>query len=84
MVLHLRRREIKLVGGFNVRNLFEESHQLWEVKELGKTRPCAVAGAFRGQLQSCCRFSEAGSPTVEVAHAKLLQPIILQVPLERV
>ena len=82
VVLHLRRREIKLVGGFNVRNLFEESHQLWEVKELGKTRPCAVAGALRGQLQCGGRFTKAGSPAVEMPHAQLLEPVILQIALD--
>ena len=82
VVLHLRCRKIELVGGLDVRYFFEKRHQLRQVEELGKARPCPVTGAFRRKLQGCGRLSKAGGPAVEMAHAQLLKPVILQIPLD--
>ena len=84
VVLHLRGGEIELVGGLDVRDLLEQIHQLREVEELGKARPRPVAGALRSQLQRSHGFSEPACPAVEVSHAQLLQPVMLQIPLDGV
>ena len=46
--LCLRHRQMKLVTGFNVRNLLEHGHQFREVKELGKSGAGTVACTFGG------------------------------------
>ena len=51
VVLHLRRGQMQLVGGLNIRHLFEQVHQLRQVEELGETGPGPVAGSLRGKLQ---------------------------------
>lgn len=46
VVLHLRGRQVELVCGLDVGNLFEHIHQFREVEELGKARSCPVAGSL--------------------------------------
>ncbi len=46
--------------------------------------PGPVAGPLRGQFQRRHGLSEPGSPAVEVGHAQLLQPVILEIPLHGV
>jgi hypothetical protein len=41
-----RHRQMKLVGSFNVRNLFEHRHQLRQIEELGKSRSRPIACTF--------------------------------------
>ena len=50
VVFHFRGRQIQLVGGLNVRNFFEQVHQLRQIKELTESRSCPVAGAFGGEF----------------------------------
>ena len=75
---------MKLIGGFNVRHLFEQVHQLREIEKLGEAGARPVAGAFRCQLQRRDGFSEAAGPAVEVGHVQLLQAVILEIPLHGV
>ena len=44
VVFHLRGRKMELVGGLDVRDLFEQVHQLRQVEELGEPGPGPVAG----------------------------------------
>ena len=82
VVLHLRGGQVKLIGGLDVRNFLEHVHQLRKVEKLGKAGPGPVAGPLRGQLQSRDRLPEPGGPAVKVAHAHLLQAVILKVTLD--
>ena len=50
VIFYLRGGQVQLVGGFDVRHLFEQVHQLRQVKELGKPCPCPVACSFRSQF----------------------------------
>ena len=75
---------MELVGGLDVRDLFEQVHQLRQVEELGKAGPGPVAGPFRGKLQSGHCLPEAAGPAVKVRHAQLLKPVILKIPLHGV
>ena len=50
VVFHLRGGQVQLVGSFDVRHFFEQVHQLWQVKELGKPCSCPVAGAFGNEF----------------------------------
>ena len=82
VVFHLRGGQVQLVGGLDVRHLFEQVHQLRQVKELGKSCPRPVAGPLRGQFQGCHRFPEAAGPAVEMGHVQFLEPLILEVALD--
>ena len=75
---------MKLIGGFNVRHLFEQVHQLREIEKLGEAGARPVAGAFRCQFQGRDGFSETAGPAVEVGHAQFLQAVILEIPLHGV
>ena len=44
--MRCRRWQMKLIGGFNVRHLFEQVHQLREIEKLGEAGARPVAGAF--------------------------------------
>ena len=46
VVFHLRGGQVQLVGSLDVRHFFEQVHQLWQVKELGKPCSCPVAGSL--------------------------------------
>ena len=59
VILHLRRRQVELVGSLDVRDLLEHRHQLRQVEELGEARPGAVARPLRGQLQRRGGFPKA-------------------------
>ena len=84
VVLHLGRGQVQLVGGFDVRDLLKEIHQLRQVEELGKACACPVAGALRGQFQRRHGLTKSGRPAVKMGHAQLLQPVILEIPLHGV
>ena len=84
VVFHLRGGQVQLVGGLDVRHLFEQVHQLRQIKELAESRPCPVACSLRGQFQRRDGFSEAAGPAVEVGHVQLLQAVILEIPLHGV
>jgi len=84
VVFHLRRGQVKLIGGFDVSNFAEQVHQLREIEKLGEAGARPVAGAFRCQLQRRDGFSEAAGPAVEVGHVQLLQAVILEIPLHGV
>ena len=84
VILHLRCGKVQLVGGLDVRHLFEQVHQLRQVKELGKPRPRPIAGAFRCQLQRRDGFPETAGPAVKMGHAQFLQTVILKIPLHGV
>ncbi len=81
VVLHLRRGQMQLVGGLNIRHLFEQVHQLRQVEKLAESCSCPVAGSFRGKLQRGAGLPEAAGPAVKVGHAQLLQAVILEIPL---
>ena len=46
VVFHLRRGQVKLIGGFDVSNFAEQVHQLREIEKLGEAGGRPVAGAF--------------------------------------
>ena len=84
VVFHLRRGQMELIGGFDVRHLFEQVHQLREIEKLGEAGARPVAGAFRCQFQRRRRFTKARRPAVKVGHAQFLQAVILEIPLHGV
>ena len=84
VVFYLRGGQMKLIGGFNVRHLFEQVHQLREIEKLGEAGARPVAGAFRCQFQRRRRFTKARRPAVKVGHAQFLQAVILEIPLHGV
>ena len=84
VVLHLRRGQVKLIGGFDVRHLFEKVHQLREIEKLGEAGARSVAGALRGQLQRRHSLTKARCPAVKMGHVQFLQAVILEVPLHGV
>ena len=75
---------MKLVAGFNVRNLLEHGHQLREVEKLGEPGAGTVAGTLRGQFDGRGRLTKGGCPAVEVGQLFLLQGAVLQIPHDRV
>jgi len=75
---------MKLVGSFNVRNLFEHRHQLRQIEELGKSRSRPIACTFRRQLDCSGGLSKGRCPAVEVGQLFLLQGAVLQIPHDRV
>ena len=77
VILHFRRGQVQLVCGLDVGNLFEQVHQLREIKEPGKPCPCPVARALRRQFQCGDGLSKAGGPAVELLHLHFLQLVIL-------
>lgn len=46
VVFHLRCGQVELIGGFDVRHLFEKVHQLREIEKLGEASARPVAGAL--------------------------------------
>ena len=46
VVFHLRRGQVQLVGGLDVRDLLEQIHQFWQIEKLGEAGPRPVAGPF--------------------------------------
>ena len=46
LIMHLRRRQMKLIRGLDVRNLTKDIHELRQVEKLGKPGACTVARAF--------------------------------------
>ena len=50
VVLHLRRGQVELIGGFDVRHLFEKVHQFREIEKLGEAGACPVAGALGNEF----------------------------------
>ena len=77
--LCLRHREVELVGGLDVGHLFEHTHQLREVEELGKPCPGAVACPLRGQLYGRGGLAKGGGPLVEMGQPLLPERTMLQV-----
>ena len=75
---------MKLVRGFNVRNLLEHGHQFREVEELGKSRSRPIACTFRGKFDGRGRLTKGGCPAVEVGQLFLLEGAVLQIPHDRV
>ena len=84
LIMHLRRRQMKLIRGLDVRDLTKDIHELRQVEELGKPRACPITGALRGQLNSRRCLSERRCPAVKMRHAAALQSAVLQVPLHGV
>ena len=84
VVLHLRGGQVQLVGGLDVRHLFEQVHQLRQVEKLGETGARPVAGSLRGQFQRGAGLPKPRRPAVEVGHVQLLQAIVLEIPLHGV
>ena len=50
VVFHLRRGQVKLIGGFDVSNFAEQVHQLREIEKLGEAGARPVAGAFGNEF----------------------------------
>ena len=75
---------MKLVRGFNVRNLLEHGHQFREVEELGKSRSRPIACTFRGKFDGGGGLAKGRCPAVEVGQFFLLQGAVLQIPHDRV
>ena len=84
VVFHLRGGQVQLVGGLDVRHLFEQVHQLWQVEKLGESGARPIAGSLRGQFQRRDGFSETAGPAVEMGHVQFLQAVILEIPLHGV
>ena len=84
MIFRFRYRKIKLVSGLDIRYLFEQRHKLGQVEELCKARPGTITRPLRRQLQRSNRLAEATGPAVKMAHAELLEPVVLQIPLDSI
>ena len=84
VIFYLRGGKMELVGGFDVRDLLKEIHQLRQVEKFAESCSCPVAGALRGQLQRGHGLAKPGRPAVKVGHAQLLQAVILEIPLHGV
>ena len=82
--LRFGNRQMKLVRGFNVRNLLEHGHQFREVEELGKSRSRPIACTFGGKLDGGGGLTKGGCPAVEVGQLFLLQGAVLEVAHDRV
>ena len=50
VVFHFRGGQVQLVGGLDVRHLFEQVHQLRQVEKLGESGARPIAGSLRGQF----------------------------------
>lgn len=46
LIMHLRRRQMKLIRGLDVRDLTKDIHELRQVEKLGKPGACPIAGAL--------------------------------------
>ena len=76
--------QVQLVGGFNVRDLLKEIHQLWQVEKLAESCSCPVAGSS-GASSSAVTVSPKREPSSQNwAMPKLLQAVILEIPLHGV
>jgi len=75
---------MKLVRCFNIRNLLEHGHQLWQIEKLGKPGTGTVAGALWGKFDGGGGLAKGGCPAVEMGQLFLLQGTVLQVPHDRV
>ena len=83
-ILHIGRREMKLIRRLDVCDLTEYVHQLRQIEELCKARPRPIARSLRSQLNRCRGFPEGGSPRIKMRHAFLLQCAVLQIALHSV
>ena len=77
--LRFRDRQMKLIGGLDVRRFPEQVHEFGEVVEFGKPRPRPVARSLRGQFNRRLRLPEGRSPGVEMGQPFPLQHIVLEV-----
>ena len=84
LIMHLRRRQMKLIRGLDVRDLAKDIHELRQVEKLGKPGARPITGALRGQLNGRRCLSERRCPAVKMRHAAALQGSVLQVPLHGV
>ena len=84
MEVGLWHRKFQHICRLDVRHLLKGSHQLRQIKELGKPCFSPVATALRRQLNGGDGFSKVTGPIVKVDQAHLLEGIILQIPLDRV
>ena len=84
VVFHFWGGQVQLVGGLDVRHLFEQVHQLRQVEKLGESGARPIAGSLRGQFQRRDGFSETAGPAVEMGHAQFLQAVMLEIPLHGV
>ena len=84
LVVRCRRRQIQLIGSFNIRHFLKHGHQLRKVEELAEPGACPIARPLRSQLNRRGGFTEGGSPGVEVGHVVPLQRAVLQITLHGV
>ena len=72
-----RHRQVELIGRLDICDFFEQGHQLRQIKELGKSGSCPIAGALRSQFNRCCGLTEGGSPAVKMRHSLFLERVML-------
>ena len=72
-------RQVELVGGLDIRRLLEQSHELRQIKELGKARPRPVPRTLGSQLDGGLRLPEGGSPAVEVGKPLTANGVVLEI-----
>ena len=77
-------RQMKLIAGFNVGNLFEHRHQFREVEKLRKSSARTIARTLRGKFNGGGGFTKSRCPAVEVCQPFLLECAILQIAHDRV
>ena len=75
---------MKLVRCFNIRNLLEHGHQLWQIEKLGKPGTGTVAGALRGEFDGGGGFAKGRCPAVEMRQPFLLECAVLQIAHDRI
>ena len=71
---------MKLVGGLYVRGFLEDVHQLRQIEEFRKARPCSVACAFGSKFNRSCCLTERTRPRVKVIQVLFVERVSLQIP----
>ena len=75
----IRHWEVKLVGGFNIRNFLKHIHEFRKIKKLCKSGSGTIAGSFRSQLNSGGCFTKGRCPAVKMGQIFLLKCAVLKV-----
>ena len=73
--LCIRHRQMKLIAGFNVGNLFEHRHQFREVEKLRKSSARTIARTLRASSMAV-----VVSPKVDAQQSKCVSPFCWSVP----
>ena len=84
MIVSFRRRQVELVRGLYICDLFEQGHKLRQIEELCETGAGAIAGSLRRKLYGSLCFSKRACPTIKVVETIALECEVLEIPLHGV